>query len=136
MNDFSQAIQILKDLGVIQIFSIPFAFLVFLYLFKKFVFNGAGENVAKIGAFFNTLITELMNNEKDRIKTQMAIQQTLEDLCQKFQETPRELASLEKALREHIAETRNLLLLLKQRSDPIKIALADVDTQYLKAEKP
>jgi hypothetical protein len=147
MTDFTQAIQILRDLGVIQIFSIPLAFLVFLFLFKKSMLNGTGATISGIGAFLKDIIVDLLSQEKERIKTQTEIQATLQELCQKFDSIAvgmidsksnltEKILNLGEDLREHIIESRSLLLLLKKKSEPIQATLDKVDTQYFKGEKP
>lgn len=140
MNEFAEAIKILKDLGVIQIFSIPLAFLIFAFLFKKFLINGS---ISKIGAFLKDVILDYMGSEKERIKVQASVDHSLQELCQKFNEiaeglwdnrrlVEEQIKSLEAALRDHTVETHNLLLLLKKQTgtDPLPL----VDTQYFKQE--
>lgn len=123
MNEFTQAIQVLKDLGVIQIFSIPLAFLLFAYLFKKFLLNGSGETFKNIGSFIKELLISYIENEKETIKMQTSIDHKLTELVEKFSDIVESLGDNRRSiedkfnyvgtgLREHIAETRNLVLLL------------------------
>jgi hypothetical protein len=142
MTEFTEAIKLLKDLGVIQIFSIPIAFIVFLYLVKKFLLNGSGQTISQVGVFLKTVILDYMQSEKDRVKSQTTIDFKLGELCEKFNEIAEglwdnrrkvddKIGELGSDLREHIAETRNLLFMLKKRNEPMsKDPLSMVDTQY------
>jgi hypothetical protein len=89
MNEFAEAIKILKDLGVIQIFSIPLAFLVFAFLFKKIILNGAGQTLNLIAGFLKTIILELVESEKERIKLETSIKNTLNEIAEGLKELRR-----------------------------------------------
>jgi len=82
MNEFADAIKILKDLGVLQIFTIPLSFLVFAYLFKKIVLNGSSQTLKAIGIFLQGITLDYMASEKDRIKLQANIENTLQDIAE------------------------------------------------------
>jgi hypothetical protein len=140
MNEFAEAIKILKDLGVIQIFSIPLAFLIFAFLFKKFLINGS---MGKVGVFLKDVILDYMSSEKERIKVQASVEHSLEELCHKFDEIAEamwdnrrlideQIKVLELALQTHTIETHNLLLLLKKQDGVNSMPL--VETQYFKQE--
>lgn len=82
MNEFTEAIKILKDLGVLQIFTIPLSFLVFAYLFKKVILNSSGQTLKTIGTFLKEITLNYMASEKDRIKLQANIENTLNDIAE------------------------------------------------------
>jgi hypothetical protein len=82
MNEFTEAIKILKDLGVMQIFTIPLSFLVFAYLFKKIILNSSSQTLKTIGSFLKEITLNYMASEKDRIKLQANIENTLKDIAE------------------------------------------------------
>lgn len=146
MTDVLETIKVLKDLGILQFFTIPLGFLVFLFLFKKLIFNGSGKTLEKIGVFIRQMVVEFLANEKERIKNQTGIDNKLTDLCQKFDQIvegffdtrrlfDERIRYFENALRDHVVETRNLLLILKEKTDQMPEEGANlINPQYLKQE--
>ena len=78
MNEFANVIKILQDLGIIQIFSIPIGFLLFLYIVKKVLSNGTGRFLQR---FFETWIT----SEQEKLKNNALIDVRLVELCEKYE---------------------------------------------------
>ena len=120
MNEFEATIKIIQSLGLGQLFTPILSIIVFLYLLKKYVINGAGP-------FLRDLLTSYIESQKQTITLQATIDSKLTDLVQKFTDLTRmtwdnredmegKIINFDLAMREHITETRALVLLLKNHT--------------------
>jgi hypothetical protein len=136
MTEFEAAAKLLQSLGIGQILSPLLSIIAFLYLLKKYIINGTGP-------FIKNLLISYIDSQKATISLQAQIDNKLTDLVQKFTDLTKmtwdnredlegKMINFEMALREHIAETHVLILLLKKKNSDVQETLDKVDTQYFK----
>jgi len=139
MNDFAEIARLLDSLGVKSLFAPILSIIVLLFLIKRYLFNG-------FTGFVKESVKEWLADQREEIKVAVVIQEKLIDLNEKLTtmqeglwENRRYLENQnqigEEMMRQHIAETRSLILILKKKTDKIDEDYK-IDTQYFKGEKP
>ena len=137
MNEFEAVVRLLDVLGVKAIFAPLFAIIILLVLMKKYLFNG-------FSVFLKDTIKEWLQNEKDRVKNDVEHKEKIADVKEQVEIVAEamwdnrralddRMGYLEKLLQEHVIETRNLILILKKRTDMVNNEESvKVDTQYFR----
>lgn len=135
VNDFAEIIKLLDSLGVKAIFAPIIAILTLLFLAKKYIFAG-------MAAFAKTAITEWLSDQKEKIKAELSIWEKLNDLDERFKIMQEALwdsrryleaqtQSNNEMMRQHVAETRTLILILKKKTDAVDETV-QIDTQFFR----
>lgn len=140
MNEFEAVGKLLDYLGVKPIIGPLLAIIALLFLIKKYLFNG-------FSSFLKDSIKEWLADQREKTKAEVSIWEKLKDIDEKFasmqdamwdnrryMET--QYRTSEELTRQHIAETHNLILLLKKKTDQVNESNPLIDTQYFKATQP
>lgn len=138
-NDLQVFFDVLQKSGL-GIFAGIFAI---MFLFKKYLLDG-------FGTFFRKSITSWLDDQQKKIDLEYEIKDTLKDLAVAFHgikdgilENKNAMENrtkyLEAMLQEHVAETRNFLLLIKKRESDFvnndQIDLSQINPQYFQEGK-
>ena len=141
MSEFEAATKLFQSLGISQLFAPLISIIILLFLIKKYLFSNG------VSKFLKSSVEDYLGVQREKITLELQVKERLDNLVEKstsiensmiesrrYQE--QQIGNLEDIIRDHAAETKNLLFLLRKRTDKVeKDELQKIDTQYFKGKQ-